>query len=149
MKLSKVMDKNHIYVGFNPSNKRQLLQDLATKAAKLANVDERAIFDALLERENLGSTGFGNGTAVPHARMSNLNSTIAVFAKTDSPVDFDSVDNKPIDIAFLLLSPESNGADHLTVLANISRVLKDSELCNKIRKESSPEKILSLLENSN
>lgn len=145
MKLSRIMDKSHVYVDLEPINKRQLLQELSEKAAKYVNVDDRTIFDALLERENLGSTGFGGGTAVPHARISKLNDIVAVFAKTEKPVNFDSVDGKPIDIAFLLLSPESNGADHLTALAKISRILKNEELCNKIRKEENPEKIYTLL----
>lgn len=148
MKLSKIMDKNHIFVGLNSMNKRQLLEELAEKASKLVDIDERTIFDALLERENLGSTGFGSGTAVPHARMSKLNNIVAILAKIEKPIDFNSVDGNPIDLAFLLLSPEGNGADHLTVLAKISRILKDVDLCNKIRKENNPEKILTLLDDA-
>jgi PTS system nitrogen regulatory IIA component len=139
------MDNDHILVEINPLNKRQLLQKLSEEAAKFSNIDERIIFDALLERENLGSTGFGNGTAVPHARIAKLDKTIILFAKLEEAIDFESVDNKPIDLAFLLLSPENNGADHLTVLANISRVLKNAPLSALLRKENNKGKILNLL----
>lgn len=148
MKLSKIMDNHSIYVGIHPVNKRQLLQELSEKASEFVNIDSRTIFDALLERENLGSTGFGNGTAVPHARIDKLKDICAFFAKLDKPIDFDSVDGKPVDLIFLLLSPEGNGADHLTALARISRTLKNEEVRNKIRKEDKFEKIFSILDNA-
>lgn len=148
MKLSKIMDNHNIYVGIHSVSKRQLLQELSEKASKFVNIDSRNIFDALLERENLGSTGFGNGTAVPHARIDKLKDICAFFAKLDKPIDFDSVDGKPVDLVFLLLSPEGNGADHLTALARISRALKNENVRNQIRKEDKIEKIYSILDNA-
>lgn len=146
MKISNIMKNDCIFTGLNAANKRQLLQELAQKASAIANIDERIIFDTLLERENLGSTGFGNGTALPHARLADAKEVMAFFAKLDTPVDFDSVDGKPVDIIFMLLSPEDSGADHLTALALTSRLLKDEEICNKIRQASSTNEIYTLLD---
>lgn len=145
MKISNIMNKDCIFCSLKSSSKRQLLQDLAAKAATVSDIDERVIFDTLLERENLGSTGFGNGTALPHARLADAKSVTAFFAKLDTPVNFDSVDGKPVDLLFMLLSPEDSGADHLTALALVSRMLKDSDLCTKIRAAQSSDEIFALL----
>ena len=115
------------------SNKRELVQVLSNKIANISGLDERVIFDAVWERENLGSTGYGDGVAFPHARIEGLDKVSALFARLDEPVDFDSLDNKPVDIVFLLISPENSGADHLTALATLSRVLKTEGSLEKLR----------------
>lgn len=145
MNISDIMDKSRIYVAFKPMNKRELLQEMADAASKVVNVDSRTIFDSLLERENLGSTGFGSGTAIPHARLNNIDKPYVFLVKTENAVDFEAVDKKPVDLAFLLLSPEDNGADHLTALALVSRILKDEKIADQIREEVSADKIFNLL----
>ncbi len=145
MKLSEIMSEKSIFMGLKSNSKRQLLQDLSAKAAEITGLDERTIFDTLLERENLGSTGFGEGTALPHGRFEGLDKVYGFFAKLNSPVDFEAIDGKPVDLVFLLLSPEDNGADHLTALAQASRFLKDESMRQKLRQINSAQEIFALL----
>lgn len=147
MKLSEIMSGNSIFMGLKSNSKRQLLQDLANKATEITGINERTIFDTILERENLGSTGFGEGTALPHGRFAELDKVYGFFAKLNSPVDFEAIDGKPVDLVFMLLSPEGNGADHLTALAQASRILKDESTRTKIRQISSAQEIYALLNN--
>ena len=145
MNISDIMTDKNVFIGIKANTKRELLQELANRAAALTGLDERTLFDTLLERENLGSTGFGSGTAMPHGRFSGLDKVTAVFVRTASPVDFEAVDGRPVDLVWALFSPEDSGADHLTALAKISRVLKDETLCAKLRQASSPLEIFALL----
>lgn len=147
MKLSEIMSGNSIFMGLKSNSKRQLLQDMANKAAEITGINERTIFDTVLERENLGSTGFGEGTALPHGRFAELDKVYGFFAKLNSPVDFEAIDGKPVDLVFMLLSPEGNGADHLTALAQASRILKDESTRTKIRRISSAQEIYAILNN--
>ena len=109
------------------------------------SLDSRTIFDALLERESLGTTGFGGNTALPHARLENLDKIYGFFARLTTPIDYEAIDNRPIDLVFMLLSPDSSGADHLTALAQISRILKDENMCDKLRQAQSKEEVYALL----
>lgn len=147
MNISDIVTEKCILVGLRSNSKREFLQDLASQIAPQTNLDARTIFDTFLERENLGSTGFGGGTALPHGRFTGLEKTYAVFAKPSSPLDFDAIDGKPVDIVFALLSPENSGADHLTALAMFSRILKDENLTDKLRKMQKPIEIFALLNN--
>ncbi len=147
MKISDLMPADSILLSVKVKNKRQLLQDLAQLAASVTKINDRTIFDTILERENLGSTGFGGGTALPHGRLAELDKVYVFCAKLSAPIDFDAIDGKPVDIVFLLLSPESSGADHLTALAQISRILKNNNLVDKLRKAESKEEIQALLNN--
>lgn len=147
MNISDIMTEKNVLIGIKANSKRELLQEIAAQSAKLTGLDERTVFDTLLERENLGSTGFGGGTALPHGRFANLDKVQAVFAQLASPLDFDAVDGKPVDLVFALLSPEGSGADHLTALARLSRILKDEALCGKLRQMSTPVEIYALLNN--
>lgn len=149
MKLSEIMSEESIFLGLKSNSKRQLLQDIAAKASAISGIDERTIFDTILERENLGSTGFGEGTALPHGRFENLDKVYGFIAKLNSPVDFEAIDGKPVDLVFMLLSPEGNGADHLTALAFASRILKDESLRSKLRQMNSAQEIYALLDNYN
>ena len=148
MKLSQIMSEKSILMGLKSNSKRQLLQDFAVKAAEITGLNERTIFDTIMERENLGSTGFGEGTALPHGRFEGLNRVYGLFARLNSPVDFEAIDGKPVDLIFMLLSPEGNGADHLTALAQASRFLKDESTRNKLRQISSSQEIYALLNNN-
>ena len=126
-------------------SKRELLQILSQKLAAVSGVDERALFDVVWERESLGSTGFGNGTAMPHGRIPELNRLYGIFAKLAQPLEFDAADNKPVDLVFMLLSPENSGADHLTALAKISCLLKDEENPRRLREASDVQCIRDIL----
>jgi nitrogen PTS system EIIA component len=127
------------------TGKKQALQELAKRAAEVTGLHERAIFDVLLERERLGSTGVGNGIAIPHGKLAELQKLHGVFARLDSPIDFDSVDDQPVDLVFLLLAPEAAGADHLKALARVSRLLRDRTVCEKLRGANSADAIYALL----
>jgi PTS system nitrogen regulatory IIA component len=127
------------------SGKKALLADLAAKAAALYKLDERRLFDRLLERERLGSTGIGGGIAIPHGRMANLSKPVGLFARLGHPVDFDSIDERPVDTVFLLLAPEGAGADHLKALARVSRLLRDGSLVEKLRATESADALYALL----
>jgi PTS system nitrogen regulatory IIA component len=127
------------------TSKKHALQELAKRAADVTGLHERAIFDVLLERERLGSTGVGNGIAIPHGKLADLRQLHAVFARLDTAVDFDSVDDQPVDLMFLLLAPESAGADHLKALARVSRLLRDRSVCEKLRGATTADAIYALL----
>ena len=127
------------------ASKRQLLQELAKRAAPLAGLDEKLILDTLLERERLGSTGIGSGTAVPHGRFASLTRMFALFARLEKPIPFESVDDQPVDLVFLLLTPDNAGADHLKALARLSRLLRDQATCAKLRGTDRAEALYALL----
>ncbi len=127
------------------SGKKALLAELAGKAASLFKLDERRLFDRLLERERLGSTGIGGGIAIPHGRMATLLKPMGMFARLGHPVDFDSIDERPVDTVFLLLAPEGAGADHLKALARVSRLLRDRSLVEKLRATESADALYALL----
>lgn len=125
--------------------KKQLLQDLAARAAQLSGVPERRIFESLLERERLGSTGMGQGIAVPHARIAGLTRILGVFVRLESPIPYEGIDDLPVDIVFLLLTPEDAGGDHLKALATVSRLLRSQTTCEKLRAANKPEVLYALL----
>src|SRR5690606_14444071 len=114
-------------------NEKQLLTELAACASRFCGLQERDIFDVLLQRERLGSTGLGQGVAIPHGKMAGLKQIVGVFARLAEPVDFDAADGEPVDIVFLLLAPEGAGADHLKALARISRLLREGSAVEKLR----------------
>jgi PTS system nitrogen regulatory IIA component len=124
------------------TSKKHTLQDFAARAAAVCEIDERHIFDVLLERERLGSTGIGDGVAIPHGKLPELGHLFALFARLDTPVDFDAADGVPVDLLFLLLAPESAGADHLKALTKVSRYLRDREVCARLRDAPDPDAIL-------
>ncbi|AWK86208.1 PTS IIA-like nitrogen regulatory protein PtsN [Azospirillum thermophilum] len=126
-------------------NKKQALQEMARKASELIGQHERAIFDVLLERERLGTTGVGHGIAIPHGKLPGLDRVHGVFARLERPIDFDAIDDQPVDLIFLLLAPEQAGADHLKALARVSRLLRDQSMCEKLRGSESADAIYALL----
>lgn len=127
------------------TGKKQALQELARRAAQLTSLPERRIFDVLLERERLGSTGIGQGIAIPHGKLAELERLWGVFARLERPIDFTSVDDKTVDLVFLLLAPEAAGADHLKALARVSRLLRDRTVCEKLRGTDNPDALYALL----
>ena len=145
MNISNILSEKSIILNLKSGSKREFLQDLAQRVSETTDIDALSIFDSILERENLGSTGFGGGTALPHSRIAGLNEVHAFFAKPATPLDFDAIDGKPVDLVFFLISPENSGADHLTALAMLSRILKDENVCNKLRQMSKSTEIYALL----
>lgn len=141
MGISDILSEDMVLAGVEAGNKRGLLEQLSAFVAEKENIDKNSIFEAILERENLGSTGYGDGIAFPHARIEGLYKVIAVFARLDKGIDYDSLDSHPVDLIAFLLSPEKSGEDHLQALAVMSRVLKDAETCRKIREAKSAHEI--------
>lgn len=133
MDLSDLIEVSAIMPALKANSKKQLLQLLAERAAAVTGLPEREVFDTILQRERLGSTGVGNGIAIPHGKLPGIKEITGVFARLENPVDFDSLDDQPVDLVFLLLAPEGAGADHLKALSRIARVLRDSETIAKIR----------------
>ena len=133
MDLSEVLVSGNVLATLRASSKKHVLQDLAEFAAQATGIDPRRVFDVLLARERLGSTGIGDGIAIPHGRVADLDRMHAFFARLEEPVDFDAVDGAPVDLVFLLLAPEDAGTVHLKTLARVSRLLRDRVLCDKLR----------------
>ena len=131
--LSDLLAPDAVLPTLKVNSKKQAIQELAAKAAELAGLPEREIFETLLQRERLGSTGVGNGIAIPHGKLPQLTRIYGVFARLSKPIDFESLDDQPVDLIFLLLAPENAGADHLKALARIARLLREPGLANKLR----------------
>lgn len=148
MDIRDLITMDGVVSGLKASSKKQALQDLAKRAADITGLHERAIFEVLMERERLGTTGVGNGIAIPHGKLPNLNRLYGLFARLEKPVDFQAIDDRPVDLIFLLLAPESAGADHLKALARVSRLLRDKTVCEKLRGTESAEALYALLTES-
>ena len=140
-----LLAKDGVIANLRASSKKQVLQELARHAAAVVGQGQRSVFDVLLERERLGTTGVGRGIAIPHGKLSNLDRVYGLFAKLAAPIDFDAVDERPVDLVFVLLAPVAAGADHLKALARISRILRDDALCEKLRKSDTSEALLAVL----
>ena len=133
MPLTDLVAPNAVIPALKVNSKKQAIQELAARAAKLTGQNERAIFEILLQREKLGSTGVGSGVAIPHGKLSKLAKLFGLFARLDRPIDFEALDGQPVDLIFLLLAPEAAGADHLKALARVARLLRDPEIARKLR----------------
>jgi PTS system nitrogen regulatory IIA component len=133
MPLSDILGPDAVFAALKANNKKQLLQELAAKAALVTGRAEREIFETLLQRERLGSTGIGNGVAIPHGKMPRLERLVGMFARLEKPIDFEALDGQPVDLVFLLLAPEAAGADHLKALARIARLLREPAVAEKLR----------------
>lgn len=148
MEIADLVSLQSVIPNLRATSKKQALQELARRAADLTGLHERAIFDVLLERERLGTTGVGNGIAIPHGKLASLERLHGLFARLEKPISFDSIDEQPVDLIFLLLAPESAGADHLKALARVSRLLRDKAMCEKLRGTDSAEGLYALLTES-
>ncbi len=147
MKIIDILPKDAVICDASVGSKKQLLETLAGLAAQKTGLDERLILDALIERERLGTTGIGHGVALPHTRLNALNKIFCAFVRT-TPVDFESVDDKPVDLVFLLLVPEEAGADHLKALARLSRLLRDETVAADLRHAKEADAIYTLIQNN-
>ena len=136
---------NAIIPALKVNGKKQALQEIAAKAAVLTGQSDRAILEILLQREKLGSTGVGNGVAIPHGKLPKLDKVFGLFARLERPVDFEALDGQPVDLVFLLLAPEGAGADHLKALARVARLLRDPEIARKLRESRDAEALYAVL----
>lgn len=145
MQLADFLDTDAIKTALPGGNKRSLLQQLANLGGQRLGVDPGAILASLNEREQLGSTGFGQGVAIPHARIEGLDRIYGLFARLGEPVDYKAIDGRPVDLVFLLLSPTDAGAEHLKALASISRVTRDAATLERLRGARSRDALAALL----
>jgi nitrogen PTS system EIIA component len=145
MEIEDLITPARVIAGLKATSKKQVLQELARRAALDTGLPERSVFDVLLERERLGTTGVGNGIAIPHGRFAGLETIYGLFVHLETPVDFDAVDDQPVDLLFLLLAPETAGADHLKALARVSRLLRDRPICEKLRGSDTSDALYAVL----
>ena len=133
MHLAGILAVDAVRANVKVTNKKRMLQDIADLAANVYQMNASLVFDGLQARELLGPTGVGRGVAIPHARLAGLKGVSGLFVRLDKPIDFDSVDHRPVDLVFALLAPEEAGVEHLKALARVSRTLRDESICAKIR----------------
>jgi len=133
MEIADLLGPGSVIASLRVTSKKQALQEIARRMAPLAGLHERAIFDVLWQRERIGTTGMGMGTAIPHGKVAGLARLVGLFARLERPIDFEAMDERPVDLIFVLLAPESAGADHLKALARVSRLLRDRATCKKLR----------------
>jgi PTS system nitrogen regulatory IIA component len=145
MEISDLITVKSVEANLRVTSKKQALQELSKRAAEITGQHERAIFDVLMERERLGTTGVGHGITIPHGKLASLDRLYGLFARLETPVDFQSIDEQPVDLVFLLLAPETAGADHLKALARVSRLLRDASVCEKLRGSDNREALYVLL----
>jgi nitrogen PTS system EIIA component len=145
MPLSDFLTPDAIVPALKVSTKKQALQELAQRAAGMSGLPDREIFDTLLQRERLGSTGIGHGIAIPHGKLAKVEKLFGLFARLDRPIDFEALDGEPVDLVFLLIAPEAAGADHLKALARVARVLRDPAVTQKLRATNEPGGLYAIL----
>lgn len=145
MEIADLITPRSVVAQLRAANKKQALQELAKRAAALTGIHERTIFDVLIERERLGTTGIGTGVAIPHGKLPGLSQLHGIFARLERPIPFEAIDDQPVDLIFMLLTPETAGADHLKALALVSRLLRDSAVCEKLRGTDNADALYALL----
>ena len=134
MELADILAERAVLTCTGVKTKRQLFEQLATKAAELTGRSKAELFEAIESREELGSTGLGNGIAIPHGKVAGLNRVCAVFARLDEAIEFDALDDLPVDIVMMLLAPTGSGADHLKALSRVARVLRNEHIVDELRR---------------
>jgi len=144
MEIAELIGPGGVVANLRVTSKKQALQELAKRAAEITGQPERSVFEVLIERERLGTTGVGNGIAIPHGKLADLDRLYGLFARLETPIDFDAIDEQPVDLICVLLAPETAGADLLKALAQVSRLLHDRAICEKLRGTDSTEAIHAL-----
>ena len=145
MRLTDLLTPEAIIPSLKAATKKQALLELSERAAHLSGLAAREIFDALLHRERLGSTGIGDGIAIPHGKSTKIKNILGVFARLDRPIDFEALDGAPVDLLFLLITPENSGADHLKALACAARMMRDPAMVSTLRATRDPSALYSLI----
>ena len=133
MEISDLLTSDRVVDRLPAASKKQVIQEISRRAAEVTGLDERAVFSVLLERERLGTTGVGEGVAIPHGKVADLDGLCGLFVRLDQAVDFDSIDERPVDLVFLLLAQEGASADHLKALARVSRLMRDPVVRESLR----------------
>ncbi|WP_339744212.1 PTS IIA-like nitrogen regulatory protein PtsN [uncultured Maricaulis sp.] len=133
MALEDLIPSGGATVDFGASSRKQALQAMSETAANATGLNARTIFEAVLQRERLGSTGVGQGVAIPHARLPGIKEVTGFFMRLRTPIDFESIDGQPTDLIFLLLAPEDASAEHLKALARVSRMLRRDDVRRRLR----------------
>ncbi|MGL4243631.1 MAG: PTS IIA-like nitrogen regulatory protein PtsN [Beijerinckiaceae bacterium] len=133
MPITDLLTRDGVIPSLKAAGKKQLLEAISERAGPLAGLQPRMVFDCLLQRERLGSTGIGNGIAIPHGKFEGLTRLVGLFARLDKPIDFEALDGMPVDLVFVLLAPEGAGADHLKGLAKVARILRNPGIVSKVR----------------
>lgn len=145
MQIADLLVPESVFTGIKAHGKKQLFQDLASRAVGVVHLPEKRIFEIVMGRERLGTTGVGQGIAIPHGRDDDIEKIVGLFARLDPPVEYQAVDHQPVDLVFLLFAPESAGADHLKALARVSRLLRNQVVCSKLRAAASCEELYAIL----
>lgn len=146
MKFSELINKNYIIPEFKGSTKKQVLEELVEAlASNKVEIDKVVLLNALLEREKLGSTGIGDGVAIPHGKLNGLDNIILLFGKSGQGVDFEAIDRKPVCMVFLLVAPADSAGLHLKALARLSRMLREKEFKNSLLMASDAEALLKII----
>lgn len=145
MNMSDILRAEAVRSVASASSKKQLLQSISDHAEAVYGVDSREVLEALQMRESLGTTGVGKGVAIPHARFKGVDGIVGLFTRLEKPVNFDSLDKQPVDLVFTLLAPIADNPDHLKALALVSRTLRQKEICEKLRFNSDPQTLFSIL----
>lgn len=145
MEIADLITPKSVIAQLRVTGKKQALQELAKRAASVTGEGDRAIYEVLSERERLGTTGIGNGIAIPHGKLRGLDRLVGIFARLERPIPFEAIDDQPVDLIFVLLAPTNAGADHLKALARISRLLRDRSMCEKLRGTDSADALYALL----
>ncbi|MBX3525412.1 MAG: PTS IIA-like nitrogen regulatory protein PtsN [Rhodoblastus sp.] len=145
MSLNDLISPQAVIASLKANGKKQALIELSERAAEVSGLDSREILDALIQRERLGSTGIGGGIAIPHGKLARCNRIFGVFARLEKPIDFEALDDAPVDLIFLLIAPENAGADHLNALSRAARMLRDQSLVATLRSTRDPSALYSIL----
>ncbi len=144
MALSELLSSKAVVFNLHARCKREAIAALAERAAALTGTDAETIRDALMERERLGSTGVGRGVAIPHGKIAGLPTMTGLLAKLDAAIDFEAVDDQPVDLIFVLLAPADASAAHLKALAKVSRLLRDDRVREALRGAETPEALFAI-----
>jgi PTS system nitrogen regulatory IIA component len=145
MSFSQLIKPEGVLSALRVNGKKQALQEMSERAAQVSGLPPREIFDALLQRERLGSTGVGDGVAIPHGKLAKCEQIFGVFARLDRPIDFEAPDGLPVDLIFMLIAPETAGADHLKALAMSARLLRNGAIAAQLRATRDPTALYALL----
>lgn len=143
--LGDLLTPDRVVLDVTAASKRQALKGLAQQSADVAHRPAADLLDALIEREKLGTTGIGDGMAIPHAKLEGLDRMVGAFMRLAQPVDFDSLDDQPVDLFFLLLAPADAATEHLKALSRVARIFRNADLCEQLRRETDHEKVFDLL----
>jgi PTS system nitrogen regulatory IIA component len=145
MDLADILSEESVIFCTDVTTKSELLKIMAARAAAQAGSEPATVLEAIERRESLGSTGLGNGIAIPHGKLPGLHGVTAVFARLETPIEYDAVDDRPVDLVMLLLAPLGSGADHLRALALVARILRTETVLDRLRAAHDPRRLYDCL----